>query len=70
MKEVLKTIWQKIWPIIISAGAAAGISFLQSLAHAANLCPAPLASPAEVGLLGGTIHIAINALRLGFPTRV
>jgi len=45
----------QLLPIFAAAGIAGAFAFGQSLAASAGFCPAPTASPEEVGLLGGAI---------------
>lgn len=61
MKETFKKALMQVVPILISAGAAAGITFLQSLASAHGACPEPNIGIAETGALGAgfkAIHTA------------
>jgi len=58
MQAFLSALWKQVWPILLSALAAAGIAFAQSVASHAGLCPAPIAQPETVGLLGGMLKAA------------
>lgn len=62
MKNALAVLARQAWPILVSALAAAGLAFAQSVAAHAGLCPAPAASPDTVAVLGGSFKAAHQAI--------
>lgn len=64
MAEILRDTMRQLLPILAAAGIAGAFAFGQSLAANAGFCPAPVASPEQVGLLGGAIKALHQVARV------
>jgi len=63
MKSYLRGVAVQATAIILAALAAAAFSFFQSLAASSGVCPVPVSTTVEVGVLGAvikSIHTAMS----------
>ena len=65
MKSIFVQAGKTALPIILSGVAAAGIAFLQSLAHSAGACPAPTVSVEQVSILGALFKSMHSVIEYG-----
>lgn len=66
MNEYFKGVATQGTAILLAALAAGAITFFQSLAAQSGVCPAPVASPGQAGVLGAifkTVHTAFTQIR-------
>ena len=61
MRDALKKSLHQVLPILISAMAAGGITFLQSLAAQSGACPAPVIGVVETAAMGGGLKAMHSA---------
>jgi len=62
MNNYLKSVATQATAILLAALGAAAFAFFQSMAASSGVCPPPLSSPEDVGVLGATFKAIHTAL--------